>query len=807
MSMPRRYAPRETEPRWQEFWQRPDVYEAAYKFDKEDRSMPVFVIDTPPPFTSGELHIGHAYWNIMNDTIGRYRRMRGYNVLLPQGWDCQGLPTELKVQRIWKVPREDRESFLEKCREWTGLMIESMKRTMTRMGYRPDWEQFEYRTMDPSYRRNVQLTLLRFYEKGLLYRDEFPVHWCPHCETALAQAELGYTEELGYLYYIRFPRDGGHVQIATTRPELLSACQALAVNPEDRRYQHLVGGEATVPIFDKKVPLLADPDVDPEFGTGLVMVCTFGDEQDIRWQQKYGLPISRVIDERGLLTNSGAYDGLAVPEARERIVSDLRRLGLLSKEERALHKVLSHTERADCMAPIEFLVKRQWFIRIKPFLEDVIDACKGMRWVPDHMLQRLFDWVESIEWDWLISRQRLYGTPIPFWYCADCEGIIPPREDQLPVDPSKERPPVDICPRCGSHRIEPTTDICDCWVDSSITPLIISGHFDKEPYAQRSYPSDVREQGHDIIRTWLFYTTLRCHILTGEAPFRDVLINGHILGPDGYRMSKSRGNVVSPEERLEEFGADSLRQALLSLTIGSDFPFRWEAVRYGKGFLQKYWSAARFAQPFLADYTPSAEDSEHLTTIDRWVLTKLARTIEAVTQALEDYQFHIAISRVQGFFWHSFCDQYIEAAKHRLYLKRSEEDQGAAKYTLHTVLWNSTLILAPICPHITEEVYQRLFKGEGLLTVHAGRWPDPESIVLDEEAEARGDIVIDAIAKVRAEKSRANMPLSTAVDRVLLRAPEMLIDVLRDAEDTIKEVLHIGSVEYEVGEGLEAVMA
>lgn len=804
--MPKRYDPSKVEPRWQEFWQRPDIYEAAYKFDKEDTARPVFVVDTPPPFTSGELHIGHAYWNIINDTVGRYKRMRGYNVLLPQGWDCQGLPTELKVQRIWKVPREDREFFLEKCREWTGLMIESMKRTMTRMGYRPDWEQFEYRTMDPSYRRSVQLTLLRFYEKGLIYRDEFPVHWCPHCETALAQAELGYTEELGYLYYIKFPRDGRHVQIATTRPELLSACQALAVHPEDRRYQRLVGGDATVPIFDKRVPILSDPSVDPEFGTGVVMVCTFGDEQDIRWQQKYDLPISRVIDERGLLTNSGAYDGLAVPEARERIVSDLRKLGFLSREERVLHKVLSHTERADCMAPIEFLVKRQWFIRIKPFKEDVIDACKGMRWVPDHMLHRLFDWVNSIEWDWLISRQRLYGTPIPFWYCADCEEIIPPREDQLPLDPTKDKPPIDACPRCGSHRIEPTRDVCDCWVDSSITPLIISGHFDNEPYAQGAYPSDVREQGHDIIRTWLFYTTLRCHILTGEAPFRDVLINGHILGPDGYRMSKSRGNVVSPEERLEEFGADSLRQALLSLTIGSDFPFRWEAVRYGKGFLQKYWSATRFAQPFLADYTPSAEDSKHLTTIDKWVLAKLARTIETVTRALDDYQFHVAVNRIQSFFWHDLCDQYIEAAKHRLYLKKSEEDQRAAKYTLHTALWNSTLTLAPICPHITEEVYQRLFKKEGLVTVHAGRWPDPESIVSEGEAEARGEIIIDAIAKIRAEKSRANIPLSTEVDRVLLRAPEREIQVLKDAEDTIKEVLHIGRVEYKTSEGLEAVL-
>ena len=804
-SLPKLYKPGEVEAKWQSYWLRPDIYETAYKFAKDDTSRPLFIIDTPPPFTSGELHVGHAYWNIINDTVARYKRLRGYNVLLPQGWDCQGLPTELKVQNRWKIPKEDKVLFRQKCSEWTQQMIASMKGTMIKMGYRPDWEQYEYRTMDPTYWRNVQLTLLKFYEKGLVYRDAFPVHWCPNCETALAQAELGYVDERGVLFYVKFPLKDGYVELATTRPELLPACQALAVHPEDKRYTQLVGEVARVPLFNKEVPILADPEVDMEFGTGVVMICTFGDEQDIRWQQKYGLPISKVVDERGRITNSGKYDGLKISEARKAIVADLTAIGMISRREEISHKILCHTERSDCMAPVEFLVKTQFFIKIKPFKEDVIDACRGMKWIPDYMLQRLIDWVNSIEWDWLISRQRIFGTPIPFWYCSACDEVIPAKKEQLPVTPELAKPPVDKCPKCGSTEIEPSLDVCDCWVDSSITPLIISAYFEDEKLFERAYPTSVREQGHDIIRTWLFYTTLRCLLLTGKPPFREVLINGHILGSDGHKMSKSKGNVVSPEERLEEFGADSLRQALLSLTIGSDFPFKWEAVKYNKGFLQKYWSVSRFAYQFIKDYEPSDEDMKHLTVLDRWILTKLADTIGSVTENLDDYSFHLALDAVQNFLWHDFCDQYVEAVKHRLYDKSSEESYRAAQYTLHTVLWNSNLVLAPICPHITEEIYHVLFR-ETLATVHAERWPRIEEIPAGEEAREKGDIIIDTIANMRSEKAKLGIPLSTTLERATITAPNQRISVLREVEEDFKRILHIREIRFEKGEMLKVAL-
>jgi valyl-tRNA synthetase len=799
--LPKLYKPAEIEGKWQEYWGRPDVYEAVYRFDKR-AGLPTFVADTPPPFTSGELHIGQAYWVVISDTLGRYKRMRGLNVLLPQGWDCQGLPTELKVQYRWKIPREDKEKFREKCREWTHLMIVAMKGTMIKLGYRPDWEQFEYRTMDPSYWRVVQSSLLGFYERGLIYRQEFPVHWCPRCETALAQAELGYVEEGASLYYIKFPSDTRYLEVATTRPELISACQALTVHPEDERYKSLVGGKVRTPIFDKEISVIADADVDPAFGTGIVMICTFGDEQDIRWQQRYRLPTQRTIDERGRIINTGRYDGLDVKTARARIVEDLRARNLISREERISHKVLSHTERSDCQSPIEFLVRKQWFIRILPLKQSVLAACKTMEWIPPHNLQRLVDWVGSVEWDWVISRQRVYGTPIPFWYCGDCDRVIPAEEERLPVDPSRDKPPLEVCPKCGSGKILGADDVCDCWVDSSITPLIISGYLPRESYFSRAYPSDVRVQGHDIIRTWLFYTTLRCMTLAEEKPFRQVLIHGHILGPDGHRMSKSRGNVIDPGEHLVDHGADSLRQALLSLTIGSDFPFKWEVVKYGKAFLQKYWSSARFAEPFIRGYTPNEQDPKVLTTLDRWILARLYRATRRATEAMEKYRFHAALETIQSFFWHEFCDQYLETVKHRLY---REYPDDAAKYTLFTVLRTTTLLLAPICPHITEEIHHVLFKEQAEpSSVHGQSWPDPRLIPHDRRFEQEGRTVIGVIAKIRSLKSRGGLPLSSTVKEVKVKASEKALSILKREEEAVRETLHIQKINYSVGKRLSA---
>ncbi|MCC6012965.1 MAG: valine--tRNA ligase [Candidatus Verstraetearchaeota archaeon] len=796
MEFEKLYSPKDIEEKWQKIWLSEEYY-SVFKFKNDGR--PVFVIDTPPPFTSGELHMGHAYWCILNDTIARYKRMKGFDVLLPQGWDTQGLPTELKVQYKLGIPKENRELFRSKCIEWTNNMIKSMKNTMIRLGYRPDWEQFEYKTMDKNYWKAVQYTLLIMYEKGLIYRKKFPIHWCSKCGTALSQAEVGYIQRKGKLYYVRFRivNSNDFIEIATTRPELLSACVAVAVNPNDERYRNLISKEVEVPIFRQKVKVLEDNDVDPNFGTGIVMICTYGDEQDVRWQQRYNLPIISVINEEGKIVNSGKYSGMTIEDARKEIVKDLKELGLITKEEEIIHNVLVHTERSDCMTPIEFIVKDQWFIKSKDFKEEIIKEEEKMNWIPKYMRQRLLDWINNIEWDWVISRQRVFGTPIPFWYCKDCGFIIPPKKEQLPVDTTKDKPPVDLCPKCGSNNISGTSDVCDCWVDSSITPLIITKFFEDESFFNRTYPVDLRQQGHDIIRTWLYYTILRCKIITGKGPFKNVVINGHILGPDGTRMSKSKGNVIMPDEGIEKYGADALRQALLSLTLGSDFPFKWEPVKHGKSFLQKIWSSVRFASQFIVN-TRKEIDINKLNDIDKWILAKLRKTIAIVNEAMENYQFHIAIETLKQFYWHDFCDQYIEAIKPRLYSPRSQDDEENVKSILYKIIWIFIRLINPICPHIAEEIYHRLFKEkEGYISINIAPYPNLNEI--PETDGSDGEKLVSIIASLRSKKVENRIPLSVIVKKAIIQESKEVIEICKRNEWLLKEVLHINEIEYKEG--------
>jgi len=791
------YSPKDIEEKWQKIWLSKEYY-PVFKF--KNNGKPVFVIDTPPPFTSGELHMGHAYWCILNDTIARYKRMKGFDVLLPQGWDSQGLPTELKVQYKLGIPKENRELFRSKCVEWTNNMIKSMKKAMIRIGYRPDWEQFEYKTMDKEYWKAVQYTLLIMYEKGLIYRKKFPVHWCSKCGTALSQAEVGYIQKRGKLYYIKFKiTNNEFIEIATTRPELLSACVAIAINPNDERYKSLINKEVEVPIFGNKVKVLEDDDVDPNFGTGIVMICTYGDEQDIRWQQRYSLPIITAINEEGKIINSGKYSGMSIIEARKEIVEDLKRLGLITKEEEILHNVLVHIERSDCMTPIEFIIKDQWFIKSKDFKEMMIEEEEKMNWIPKYMKQRLIEWINNIEWDWVISRQRIFGTPIPFWYCENCGFIIPPKKEQLPVDTTKDKPPIDFCPKCGSKNISGTSDVCDCWVDSSITPLIITKFFEDKTFFNRTYPVDLRQQGHDIIRTWLYYTILRCKIITEKGPFKNVVINGHILGPDGTRMSKSKGNVIMPEEGIEKYGADALRQALLSLTLGSDFPFKWEPVKHGKSFLQKIWSSVRFASQFIRDAKKEI-DITKLNDIDKWILAKLRNTIVIVDDAMEKYQFHIAVEILKQFYWHDFCDQYIEAIKPRLYSPISQEDKENVGAILYKIIWIFIRLFNPICPHITEEIYHRLFRErEGYISINIASYPSLNEV--PEVDGSDGEKLVNIIANLRSKKVENRIALSALVKKAIIQESKETIELCKKNEWLLKEVLHINEVEYREGEG------
>ena len=784
---PKHYNPKEIELKWQKRWLSKEYWEKVFRFKDEDDKSPIFVIDTPPPFTSGELHMGHAYWVTIADTIGRFKRLQGYNVLLPQGWDTQGLPTELKVQYRLKIPKENRELFLQKCIEWTNDMIRKMKEAMIRLGYRPEWERYEYKTYEKDYRKIIQKSLLDMYKIGLIELREGPVYWCPKCETALAQSEVGYIEKEGVLAFIKFPlKDGGEIVIATTRPELLGATQAVAVHPEDERYKNLIGKTAIVPIFNKEVKIIADEAVERNFGTGAVMVSTYGDPQDIKWQLKYNLPVTEVIDEKGRMKNTnGILDGLTVEEARKKMIELLKEKGYLVKVEKIKHNVLAHTERSDCLSPIEFLVKKQIFIKTLSFKSKLLEEYKKMKFIPNRMSYYLEDWIKSLEWDWNISRQRVYGTPLPFWYC-DNNHLIPAREEDLPIDPTKTKPPYEKCPYCGLP-LKPVTDVADVWIDSSVTVLYLTGFYtDKEKF-KKTFPASLRLQGTDIIRTWLFYTLFRTLILAGDIPFKEVLINGQVLGPDGTRMSKSKGNVVNPLDRIDEFGADAIRLTLLDARIGDDFPFKWETVRGKKLLLQKLWNAGRLSYPFIGK--KKFEKPSVLHPIDQWILQEHKRFVKKVIEAYNSYDFYVVVESFYSYFWETVADEYLELIKHRLF----EEDKSAL-YTLSRILKDILILLHPIAPHITEEMYERLYGDK--ISILLESLPNVDDIPEDPKVDTLGNYIKATTSAVRTLKIQNRIPLSVMVN-VKLKGPKDYIEAIKSVEEDIKKTLKIEKIEYE----------
>ena len=807
-TLPKDYDPKSVEPKWQEFWER----EGIYRFDRDDKERPVFSIDTPPPYPSGEFHMGNVLNWTYFDVVARYKRMRGYNVHFPQGWDCHGLPTEVRVEQKYGITKTQvpPEEFRRLCVEFIEENIKTMKEAMKRLGYSMDWS-LEYKTMDPDYWRRTQLSFVLLYKKGRIYRAQHPVNWCPRCGTAIADAEVEYETRRGKLYFVRFEladEPGRYITIATTRPELIPACVAVAVHPEDKRYKDLVGRKMRVPFFGREVPIFADEMVDPEFGTGVVMICTYGDKEDVRFVARHKLPVIPVVGEDGRLTeHAGKYAGLTIEEARKAIVEDLRAAGLLEREEPITHEVGTCWR---CHTPVEILVREQWFMRIRDLTDEVVKkAVEEVKWYPDYMKWRLVDWARSLDWDWVISRQRVFATPIPVWYCARCGHIIVAEPDWLPVDPRLEPPRIERCPKCGSTEFKPETDVLDTWFDSSITCAVHAGWPDR-PDWRRLFPADLHPSGYDIIRTWAYYLMVRHIALFGEKPFKACLINGMVLGTDGRMMHKSYGNYVPASEPLERYGADATRWwAIAGGATGSDIPFRWSEVQHGWRFLRKLWNAARFVGLQLSDYEPGRGPEPELRVIDRWLLSKLARAIRETTDALEECRFNMALDAVRRFTWNILCDQYIEAVKHRLYdpERYGQEARRAAQHTLYVALYAVIRLLAPVCPHITEEIYQTLFRPyEGHKSIHISPWPEPPEGYPDEEAERAGDLVMALISAIRREKARRRMPLNAPLERVVVFAGSSeAAEAIKTCEDDITGTCKIRSLEVraEAGEGIE----
>jgi valyl-tRNA synthetase len=690
------------------------------------------------------------------------------------------------------------EKFRELCVKLTEENISHMREEMHSLGFSIDWTT-EYRTMDPSYFYKTQLSFVRLYKKGLIYRGEHPVNWCPRCETAIADAEVEYEDRETTLNYIKFKlhNEEGHLIIATTRPEYLHACVVVAVHPSDERYRSYIGKELEVPPFGRVVKIISDEGVDPEFGTGVVMVCTYGDKTDVRWVMRHKLPVIKAIDERGRMTEAaGKYAGLTLEECRRAILEDLKKGGLLVKQEKLSQSV---GECWRCKTPVEILSKEQWFMRVLDLKDQAIESAKKVRWVPEHMMVRLINWIESMDWDWVISRQRIFATRIPAWYCSKCREPVVAEEYQLPVDPDKDKPPIDVCPRCGNDEFEPEKDVLDTWMDSSIT---IAAHAGWPEIDRRLFPADLQQNGTDIIRTWDYYLLVRHLALLGEVPYRTVLINGMVYGEDGKKMSKSLGNYVDTSMARRKYGADALRQwAAIGASTGSDVPFSWKDVEFGYRFLRKFWNAARFAGPQLKGIKISSIKPEELKfrPTDLWILSRLNRLIKEVTNYLEEFQFNHAMRAIHTFVWHELCDMYIEEVKHRLY--GEDQTADAAKFTLYQTILTVIKLLAPFTPHFAEEVYQTYFaEGGSYTSVHSLEWPTADEGYINDDAEEQGKLANLIISSIRQFKSRRSMYMGKEMEAVFIYALDKgIAERIERISEDIKGTMRIGELKITVG--------
>ena len=766
--LPKTYDFAAVEKRWLEQWNDADFY-----FDTESKK-PQYIIDTPPPYPTGKLHIGHALNWVYMDIIARYKRMTGFNVMFPQGWDCHGLPTEVKVEETHHITKNDvsREEFRRMCRELTEENIVKMRQSLRTMGFSVDWSN-EYITMMPYYYGKTQLSFLRMLKAGYIYQAEHPVNFCTRCETAIAFAEVSYEEQDSFLNFFNF--DG--LEIATSRPELLGACVAVAVHPDDDRYKTIVGKTLKVPLFGHEVKIIADDQVDPSFGSGAVMICTFGDKTDVFWWKKYNLPLRKAITPKGTMTAiCGKYEGLTTKECRAAVIADMKAEGILYRQE-PLHHSVGCCWR--CKTPIEILSERQWFVKVKG--DEIIKAAREIKWYPEHMLQRLENWAEQMEWDWCISRQRLFATPIPVWFCDKCGEMILPDEADLPIDPTIDKPR-HACPKCGSTSFTGETDVLDTWMDSSITDLHVTGWdgSGKPPL----FPAQLRPQGHDIIRTWAFYTILRSMALVGEKPWDGILINGMVLGEDGFKMSKSRGNVIGPEDVMGPYGVDALRQwAAAGSSTGQDILFNWNDVIAASRFQTKMWNIVRFSLMQIQKDSPVPETNEPSTLIDKWMLANLSNTIRDVTGAMEAYLFDKGLKIIRDFSWNVLADEYLEFVKGRLYSE--DASRAGAVYTLKTVVNALCIMLSPYIPFFAQECYHHLSGGKRIIDQ---QWID--FTYENNQAIADGDLVVNIVGVLRKYKHDAGLALNAPLGEVTVYTPGRVIDDGGDLGRTVNATVH-----------------
>ncbi len=774
-----KYDPKTREKFWQNHWKENKIF--AWKNDLPKAQ--TFVIDTPPPTVSGVLHIGHVFSYTQADFVARYMRMSGKDVFYPMGFDDNGLPTERLVEKIIDKKagvfeaENGHGSFVKKCREVVFEAEKEFEILFNSIALSVDWDQ-KYQTISPESQKISQASFVDLYRKNLVEKKFEPVFWDISDRTALAQADLIDKEVEGVMNEIEFSIEGSDekIIIMTTRPELLPACVAVMVHPEDERYKKFHKQSAITPLFGVKVEIIADDLVQLDKGTGAVMCCTFGDETDIRWWKKHNLPLKIIIQK------DGRIEGISIKQFKEKVIEDLKAKNLLLKQE-TIRRPVKCAERSG--VPIEILVAPQWFIKILDKKELLKSKAAECNWFPEYMKVRIDQWIDGLQWDWCISRQRFFGVAFPVWYSkrAGEEGkILVADPSQLPCDPN-----VDLPNGYSRDEVTAETDIMDTWATSSISPQLSSKgisseiSFDKQRH-EKLFPADLRPQAHEIIRTWAFYTIVKSALHQNSIPWKNLMISGWCLAADKTKMSKSKGNVVTPTSLIEEKGSDIVRYWASTLHLGADTTYSEEVFKIGQKLITKFFNAAKFASMNFALLQDDAKVNE---ASDLWILARLQQVVERATKEFESFEYARAREAIEEFFWRDFCDNYLEICKVRSYGIAAEKVAGielndqqkaeisskqqSAILTLRICLNTLLKLFAPFIPHICDEIYSVFFADEFAKnnSVNArGNWPQVNSKFYNDGLIEDGKLLLDVIFEVRKFKSEKNISMKTTVEKV-----------------------------------------
>ena len=781
----KKYNTEEKENKWLNYWKDNSIY----KFERDGRE--VFSIDTPPPTVNGKIHIGHIFSYTQTEMIARYKRIRGYNVFYPFGFDDNGLPSERLIEKEQgrRAHEIGREAFSKLCYETTDKYEEEFQNLFSKMGVSTDWD-IHYKTVSPQTIKISQRSFLDLVEKGHCYHKESPALWCNECLTSIAQAELETKTIKTTFNYIKFKTKETNEEftIATTRPELLPAIVSVFVNPKDEKNKHLIGQTAHIPVLDIDVPIMADEKVALDKGTGLVMCCTFGDQTDIEWWKKYNLPLKYIFTEDGRIIDSVPnYGGLKIKEARKQIIDDLQAAGFVEKIEELDHEVQTH-ER--CGKEVEYTVMNQWFIDTMNHKDDFLRIGEEINWHPAYMHTRYKEWVDNILWDWCISRQRYFGVPFPVWYCKNCKETILAKKENLPVNPLSDKPPVDKCPHCGCSEFIPDKDVMDTWATSSLTPMINMRYGEEKNYEDILKPMSIRTNASEIIRTWDFYTIVKSFYHFGTRPWDNVMISGFVMASKGEKISKSKGNSkVEPFDLIKTYGADVIRYWAGTGRLGTDIVYSDETLQRGKKLINKIWNVSKFIEMHLEDYEDKEFDNFEI--IDKWILSKYKEMETQYIKYLDEYEVGLALNTIEKFFW-NFCDNYIEIVKHRLY--RPEEFGEEARYsgqkTIYTLLYKLLQDFSIYFPFITEEIYQELYHDARSIHLTTIKELDYE---FDKEA-SQVDKLVEIISLVRGEKTNNNVSLKTPVKNITISLDNNLKETLEKAMKDFKATLTIENI-------------